>query len=79
MKILSHSTRHSKPNDKDEALTHTFSLSFFPSFILFHQHEKLNMSDVPGVEHRDPQYFGYYAQLQHQVSALKKTAGRDHD
>lgn len=21
----------------------------------------------PGVEHRDPQYFGYYAMLQHQV------------
>lgn len=30
------------------------------------------MSNVPGVEHRDPQYFGYYAQLQHQVSALEK-------
>lgn len=25
-------------------------------------------SEVPGVEHRDPQYFGYYAQLQHQVN-----------
>lgn len=24
-------------------------------------------SEVPGVEHRDPQYFGYYAMLQHQV------------
>lgn len=22
----------------------------------------------PGVEHRDPQYFGYYAMLQHQVN-----------
>lgn len=33
-------------------------------------------SEVPGVEHRDTQYFGYYAMLQHQVyinsSAVKK-------
>lgn len=29
-------------------------------------------SEVPGVEHRDPQYFGYYAQLQHQVKYLYK-------
>lgn len=26
-------------------------------------------SNVPGVEQRDPQYFGYYAMLQHQVSS----------
>lgn len=26
-------------------------------------------SNVPGVEHKDPQYFGYYAMLQHQVSS----------
>lgn len=25
-------------------------------------------SEVPGVEHRDTQYFGYYAMLQHQVT-----------
>jgi hypothetical protein len=25
-------------------------------------------SKEPGVEHRDPQYFGYYAMLQHQVT-----------
>jgi hypothetical protein len=25
------------------------------------------MAKEPGVEHRDPQYFGYYAMLQHQV------------
>lgn len=29
-------------------------------------------SEVPGVEHRDTQYFGYYAQLQHQVSFSKR-------
>ncbi|KAI8639627.1 S-adenosyl-L-methionine-dependent methyltransferase [Parasitella parasitica] len=31
------------------------------------------MSEVPGVEHRDPQYFGYYAQLQHQQNMLQDT------
>ncbi|OBZ82277.1 putative histone-arginine methyltransferase 1.4 [Choanephora cucurbitarum] len=30
-------------------------------------------SEVPGVEHRDPQYFGYYAQLQHQQNMLQDT------
>ncbi|KAI8973800.1 S-adenosyl-L-methionine-dependent methyltransferase [Mycotypha africana] len=30
-------------------------------------------SNVPGVEHRDPQYFGYYAQLQHQQNMLQDT------
>lgn len=27
-----------------------------------------NKTEEPGVEHRDPQYFGYYAMLQHQVN-----------
>ncbi|EIE75656.1 hypothetical protein RO3G_00360 [Rhizopus delemar RA 99-880] len=30
-------------------------------------------SEVPGVEHRDPQYFGYYAMLQHQQNMLQDT------
>ncbi|KAI9473978.1 MAG: S-adenosyl-L-methionine-dependent methyltransferase [Benjaminiella poitrasii] len=30
-------------------------------------------NNVPGVEHRDPQYFGYYAQLQHQQNMLQDT------
>ncbi|ORX61303.1 S-adenosyl-L-methionine-dependent methyltransferase [Hesseltinella vesiculosa] len=29
--------------------------------------------DEPGVEHRDPMYFGYYAQLQHQQNMLQDT------
>ncbi|KAI8070061.1 S-adenosyl-L-methionine-dependent methyltransferase [Gongronella butleri] len=30
-------------------------------------------ADDPGVEHRDPLYFGYYAQLQHQQNMLQDT------
>ncbi|KAF7731863.1 hypothetical protein EC973_007694 [Apophysomyces ossiformis] len=30
-------------------------------------------SSAPGVEHRDPQYFGYYAMLQHQQNMLQDT------
>ncbi|KAG1644197.1 hypothetical protein G6F44_003066 [Rhizopus delemar] len=30
-------------------------------------------SNVPGVEQRDPQYFGYYAMLQHQQNMLQDT------
>ncbi|CEG69062.1 hypothetical protein RMATCC62417_05206 [Rhizopus microsporus] len=30
-------------------------------------------SEVPGVEHRDPQYFSYYAMLQHQQNMLQDT------
>ncbi|KAI7907840.1 S-adenosyl-L-methionine-dependent methyltransferase [Cokeromyces recurvatus] len=30
-------------------------------------------SNIPGVEQRDPQYFGYYAQLQHQQNMLQDT------
>lgn len=33
----------------------------------------MSAEKVPGVEHRDPQYFGYYAQLQHQQNMLQDT------
>jgi hypothetical protein len=46
-------------------IQHTIDLTIFCSF-----RRRENMSNVPGVEHRDPQYFGYYAQLQHQVSEV---------
>lgn len=42
-----------------------FSLSLF--FCNMEENQK------PGVEHRDPQYFGYYAMLQHQVQLLDRT------